>query len=209
MVIFYSYVTMLVCQRVYFWGARKKPGCSGSSGYRCSRCSIFFETTSVVENILEIVICHEHMVHHTGVGNSVLRFCRFGCVHLAKQQMTCPEYSNSMWSHERATAVLSICNRETHKNDQWLTQSSQRCQECMCSCCSSSFKNVALLAFVQDASRIPVLGHADGICAVYVGASKRLGRDCPLDQLDHEHWVLWVCESIVRSQIRSCSSSDC
>ena len=78
----------------------------------------FFETTSVVENILEIVICHEHMVHHTGVGNSVLRFCRFGCVHLAKQQMTCPEYSNSMWYHERATAVLSICNRETHKNDQ-------------------------------------------------------------------------------------------
>ena len=89
MVIFYSYGTMLVCQRVYFLGARKKPGCSGSSGYRCSRCSIFFEATSVVENILETVICHEHMVHHTGVGNSVLRFCRFGCVHLAKQQMTC------------------------------------------------------------------------------------------------------------------------
>ena len=74
MVIFYSYGTMLVCQRVYFLGARKKPGCSGSSGYRCSRCSIFFEATSVVENILETVICHEHMVHHTGVGNSVLRF---------------------------------------------------------------------------------------------------------------------------------------
>ena len=42
----------------------------------------------------------------------------FCCVHLAKQQMTCPEYSTSMWYHERATAVLSICNRETHKNDQ-------------------------------------------------------------------------------------------
>ena len=43
MVIFYSYGTMLVCQRVYFLGARKKPGCSGSSGYRCSRCSIFLK----------------------------------------------------------------------------------------------------------------------------------------------------------------------
>ena len=88
MVIFYSYGTMLVCQRVYFLGARKT-WLFWIFWIQMFQMFYFFETTSVVENILEIVICHEHMVHHTGVGNSVLRFCRFGCVHLAKQQMTC------------------------------------------------------------------------------------------------------------------------